>query len=64
MSNSFEKEQVHENELSLSGTGVPRGGTLQIVQPSPVSGIQTNALNSNSNINQSKKGYPSKLGRH
>lgn len=51
MNNSFEQaqDQSRENTLGL-GTTLSQGDpSLQIVQPSPVSGIQTNALNSNSN---------------
>jgi len=51
MNNSFEQseEQSQENELGLGATALSQGGPLQLVQPSPVSGIQANALNSNSN---------------
>lgn len=49
MNNSFEQEQSQENSLTLGTTSLSQGGPLQIVQPSPVSGIQSNALNSNSN---------------
>ncbi len=48
MSVSFE-EQSQNNNLDLGTVGVSQGGPLQLVQPSPVSGIQANALNSNSN---------------
>jgi hypothetical protein len=48
MSNSFE-EQSQDNSLDLGTVAVSQGGPLQIVQPSPVSGIQANALSSNSN---------------
>ncbi|CZT41460.1 related to transcription factors [Rhynchosporium secalis] len=44
--------QSHEaNSLALGTDALPQsqGGSLQLVQPSPVSGIQANALNSNSN---------------
>jgi len=47
ISNSFE-EQSQDNSLDL-GIRTSLGGPLQIVQPSPVSGIQANALNSASN---------------
>jgi hypothetical protein len=49
MSNSFDQEQSQENSLTLGTTSLSQGGPLQIVQPSPVSGIQSNALNSHSN---------------
>jgi hypothetical protein len=50
ISNLFEQsqDQAQDNNLSLA-TGLSQGGPSQIVQPSPVSGIQANALNSNSN---------------
>jgi hypothetical protein len=41
-------EQVQENSLGLSQVSIPHSTGLQIVQPSPVSRIQANALNSNS----------------
>jgi len=56
MNNSFEKEQLQENELSLGTAAVSRVGSLQIVQPTAVSGIQTNALTSN--INQRRRFSP------
>lgn len=53
MSNSFEQsqeQQSQDNRLGLGvGTALSQGGPLQLVQPSPVSGLQANALNSNSN---------------
>ncbi|KAM3065277.1 Testis-expressed protein 11 [Clarireedia jacksonii] len=51
--NSFEpgQEQVQENKLSLGAPAISRGVPLQLAQPTPVSGIQSNALNS-SNSNQ------------
>jgi len=52
MSNSFDQsqeQQSQDNGLGLDTTALSQGGSLQLVQPSPVSGIQTNALNSNSN---------------
>ncbi len=51
ISNSFEQaqSQSQDNSLALGTTALSQGGTLQLVQPSPVSGIQANALNSNSN---------------
>ena len=51
MSNSFEQsqEQSQDNGLGLGATALSQGGPLQLVQPSPVSGLQANALNSNSN---------------
>jgi hypothetical protein len=50
MNNSFEQaqEQAQDNNLGLT-TALSQGGQLLIVQPSPVSGIQANALNNNSN---------------
>jgi len=50
MNNSFDQslEQPRENDLGL-GAALSQGGPLQLVQPSPVSGIQANALNSSSN---------------
>ncbi|RDL39258.1 uncharacterized protein BP5553_03598 [Venustampulla echinocandica] len=51
MSNSVElpQEQSQDNNSLTSGTAtLSQGRPLQLVQPSPVSGIQTNALNSNS----------------
>ncbi|ESZ92874.1 hypothetical protein SBOR_6737 [Sclerotinia borealis F-4128] len=50
------QDQVQENELSLGAPAISRGVPLQLVQPTPVSGIQANALNSSSN-NQFL-GYP------
>jgi hypothetical protein len=49
MSNPFEQssEQVPDNRLQIGA--LSQGGSLQLVQPSPVSGIQANAPNSNSN---------------
>ncbi|KAG4436690.1 hypothetical protein IFR05_007838 [Cadophora sp. M221] len=57
MSNSFEQAaqtqvQSQDNNSLTLGTAAlsqSQGGPLQLVQPSPVSGIQANALNSNSN---------------
>jgi hypothetical protein len=49
MNNSFEQERSQETSLTLGTTSLSQAGPLQIVQPSPVSGIQSNALNSNSN---------------
>ncbi|PQE09148.1 hypothetical protein CJF32_00010361 [Rutstroemia sp. NJR-2017a WRK4] len=51
--NSFEpgQDQVQENKLSLGAPAISRGVPLQLAQPTPVSGIQSNALNS-SNGNQ------------
>lgn len=51
MSNSVElpQEQSQDNNSLTSGTTpLSQGGPLQLVQPSPVSGIQANALSSNS----------------
>jgi hypothetical protein len=52
MSNSFEQsqeQQSQDNGLGLGATTLSQGGPLQLVQPSPISGLQANALNSNSN---------------
>ena len=51
MSNSFEQsqEQSQDNSLGLGTTTLSQGGPLQLVQPSPISGLQANALNSNGN---------------
>ncbi|KAG9248180.1 transcription factor Zn cluster transcription factor-like protein Rds2 [Calycina marina] len=49
LNNAYEKERTQENVLSLDGTAVSQGGPFQIAQPSSISGIQTNALNSNVN---------------
>ncbi|KUJ18223.1 transcription factor Zn cluster transcription factor-like protein Rds2 [Mollisia scopiformis] len=51
MSNSFEQSQDHsqDSSLTLGSAALSQGGPLQLVQPSPVSGIQANALNANSN---------------
>ncbi|KAH8687537.1 transcription factor Zn cluster transcription factor-like protein Rds2 [Tricladium varicosporioides] len=51
MNNSLEQtqEQSQESTLSLGTSALSQGGPLQLVQPSPVSGIQANALNSSSN---------------
>lgn len=51
--NSFEpgQDQVQENKLSLGAPAISRGVPLQLAQPTPVSGIQSNALSS-SNGNQ------------
>ncbi|KAL2071471.1 hypothetical protein VTL71DRAFT_12706 [Oculimacula yallundae] len=53
---SFEQAQpqaqlLENNSLALGTDDLSQsqGGSLQLVQPSPVSGIQTNALNNNSN---------------
>ena len=62
MNNSFEKEELQENELSLGQATILRERPLQIIQPSPVSGIQTNALSSN--INQGRGCFTVYLGRH
>lgn len=43
------QDQVQENKLSLGAPAISRGVPLQLVQPTPVSGIQANALNSSSN---------------
>ena len=48
INNSFE-EQSQDTGLDLGTIAASQGGPLQIVQPSPVSGIQANALNSVSN---------------
>ncbi|KAA8565379.1 hypothetical protein EYC84_011086 [Monilinia fructicola] len=50
------QDQVQENKLSLGAPAISRGVPLQLVQPTPVSGIQANALSSSSN-NQFL-GYP------
>ncbi|KAJ8062670.1 hypothetical protein OCU04_009192 [Sclerotinia nivalis] len=50
------QDQVQENKLSLGAPAISRGVPLQLVQPTPVSGIQANTLNSSSN-NQFL-GYP------
>jgi hypothetical protein len=57
MNNLFDQEQSQENSVTLGTTSLSQGGPLQLVQSSPVSGIQSNALNSNSN--QCK--FPSQL---
>jgi hypothetical protein len=52
MSNTFEQSQEpqsQDNGLGLDATGLAQGESLQFVQPSLVSGLQANALNSNSN---------------
>jgi hypothetical protein len=52
INNSFEQSQEQhsqDNGLGLDATALSQGGPLQIVQPSPVSGLQANALDSNSN---------------
>lgn len=50
---SFDQSQEaltqENNRLTLGPITLSQGGPLQIVQPSPVSGIQANALNSGSN---------------
>lgn len=43
------QDQVQENKLGLEAPAISRGVPLQLVQPTPVSGIQANALNSSSN---------------
>ena len=43
------QDQVQENKLSLGAPAISRGISLQLAQPTPVSGIQANALNSSSN---------------
>ncbi|KAF4637760.1 hypothetical protein G7Y89_g330 [Cudoniella acicularis] len=50
MSNSIEQPQEpsQDSSLALGSSGLSQGGPLQLVQPSPVSGIQANALNSSS----------------
>lgn len=51
LTNSFEQSQepsAQDNSLTLGTVALSQGGPLQIVQPSPVSGIQANALNSSS----------------
>lgn len=42
-------DQSRDNTLGIGQTSMPQNTALQIVQPSPVSGIQASALNSNSN---------------
>ncbi|KAF8863586.1 transcription factor Zn cluster transcription factor-like protein Rds2 [Acephala macrosclerotiorum] len=51
ISNSFEQsqDQSQDSSLTLGSAALSQGGPLQLVQPSPVSGIQANALNANSN---------------
>ncbi|KAI6714156.1 transcriptional regulator [Diplocarpon mali] len=54
LNNSFERAQSQSQDnslasLTLSTAALSQGGSLQLVQPSPVLGIQANALNSNSN---------------
>jgi hypothetical protein len=51
MSGSFDQsqEQSEETDLRLGATALSQGGTLQIVQPTPVSSAQANALNININ---------------
>ena len=51
MNNSFEPslEQSQENDSGLGVSVLSQGGSLRLVQPTPVSGIQANALNSASN---------------
>ncbi|KAI9739410.1 MAG: hypothetical protein M1818_005098 [Claussenomyces sp. TS43310] len=50
ISSSFEKHQgqVPENGLRLGSAAQPDGTGVQLIQPSPVSAAQANALNSNS----------------
>ncbi|QSZ33257.1 hypothetical protein DSL72_002845 [Monilinia vaccinii-corymbosi] len=43
------QDQVQDNKLSLGAPTISRGVPLQLVQPTPVSGIKTNALSSSSN---------------
>jgi hypothetical protein len=64
MSNSFEQsqEQSQDNPLGLGATALSQGGPLQLVQPSPVLGLQANALNSNSNQCQLPD-FPGLLGK-
>jgi hypothetical protein len=49
LNNPFDQptDQAQEN-IGLGAPSIPQSTPLQIVQPSPVSGIQVNALNSNS----------------
>lgn len=51
MINPFDQrpDQVLDTSLGLGVAAIAQSTPLQIVQPSPVSGIQQNALNSNSN---------------
>ncbi|KAE8452847.1 hypothetical protein EG329_013119 [Mollisiaceae sp. DMI_Dod_QoI] len=50
MSNSFDQsqDQSQDSSLTLGSAALSQGGPLQLVQPSPVSGIQASALNANS----------------
>jgi hypothetical protein len=50
MPNPFDQRhnQAQDTALGLGGPNITQSTPLQIVQPSPVSGIQANALNSNS----------------
>jgi hypothetical protein len=47
MNTSIEKSQVQsqDNSLAIGTTALSQGDPLQLVQPSPVSGIRANALN-------------------
>lgn len=51
ISNSFDQSQdaSDTNRLGLGPLTLSQGGQLQIVQPSPVSGLQANALASGNN---------------
>ncbi|KAH8599134.1 hypothetical protein B0O99DRAFT_613102 [Bisporella sp. PMI_857] len=49
ISNALEQDRSQEPDLRLGVLGVSQGGPMQIVQPSPVSSIQTKGLNSNNN---------------
>jgi hypothetical protein len=50
MNSSFDQSQDQPQDgLSLGAPALSQGDSLQLVQPSPVSGIQTNALNGNIN---------------
>ena len=52
MNNSNEQSQEQDsqdNGLGLDTTALTQGRPLQLVQPSPVSGLQASALNSSSN---------------
>jgi hypothetical protein len=50
MNTSTEQPQVQSQDNGLAiGTALSQGDPLQLVQPSPVSGVQANALNNRTN---------------
>jgi len=53
MSHPYEQERSQQTDLGMSGIAASQAGQLQLAQPSPVSGIQANALNLNLNQGQS-----------